>query len=576
MFSETEGHFKSWDGTELFYRSWSPEGSVDKAIIVIHRGHEHSGRLTGLVNELNIDGAIAFAFDARGHGNSPGERGYAESFDAMVRDLEAFSQFISAENGIEVKSMAVVANSVGAVIASTWVHDYAPPIRGMVLAAPAFRIKLYVPLALPALRLWRKIKGKFFIKSYVKSKMLTHDKEQSKLYDEDPLITRNIAANVLLDLHDTATRIIDDAQGINVPTLILSAGSDWVVEVPAQIDFHSKLESRNKDIQVHPGMYHGIMYEKDRSIPISKARDFVESCFKVEPEYKYLIDSDKRGPTKLEYDLLKCSSGIFKKIWFAVQKLQMKTLGRMSEGIRLGLRTGFDSGETLDYVYENKPRGLTLVGRLIDKVYLSAIGWRGIRKRRENLEQVLKELIQQKSKSENIGIMDIACGGGRYILRALNDLKCKNATVLLRDWSEGSLETAKKLASALSMDNVECLRRDAFDRSTYTEHGQFDIGIASGLYELFPENQPIIESLLGIHQSLKDEGHLIYTGQPWHPQVEMIARTLINRDKEPWVMRRRCQAEMDELVKSAGFEKIKTLTDPYGIFTVSVARKISK
>ena len=25
-------------------------------------------------------------------------------------------------------------------------------------------------------------------------------------------------------------------------------------------------------------------------------------------------------------------------------------------------------------------------------------------------------------------------------------------------------------------------------------------------------------------------GYLIYTTQPWHPQVEMIARTLINRD----------------------------------------------
>ena len=42
--------------------------------------------------------------------------------------------------------MVVLAHSVGAVIAAAWVHDYAPPIRGLILAAPAFRVKLYVPV----------------------------------------------------------------------------------------------------------------------------------------------------------------------------------------------------------------------------------------------------------------------------------------------------------------------------------------------------------------------------------------------------------------------------------------------
>ena len=51
--------------------------------------------------------------------------------------------------------------------------------------------------------------------------------------------------------------------------------------------------------------------------------------------------------------------------------------------ILLGWGSGFDSGRTLDYVYENKPRGFTWLGRLIDKNYLNSIGWRGIRVRRE-------------------------------------------------------------------------------------------------------------------------------------------------------------------------------------------------
>jgi hypothetical protein len=53
----------------------------------------------------------------------------------------------------------------------------------------------------------------------------------------------------------------------------------------------------------------------------------------------------------------------------------------------------------------------------------------------------------------------------------------------------------------------------------------------------------------------------------------MIARVLVNREGRPWIMRRRTQGEMDDLVRDAGFEKITQETDPWGIFTVSLARR---
>jgi hypothetical protein len=65
---------------------------------------------------------------------------------------------------------------------------------------------------------------------------------------------------------------------------------------------------------------------------------------------------------------------------------------------------------------------------------------------------------------------------------------------------------------------------------------------------------------------------LVYTGQPWHPQLELIARTLTShRDGQPWIMRRRSQAELDELVRDAGFEKLEQWIDAWGMFTVSLA-----
>ena len=73
-----EQTMSSWDGTELFYRAWLPEGKkTEKALLLFHRGHEHSGRWQETVDAFGMDDVAVFAWDARGHGRSPGERGAA-------------------------------------------------------------------------------------------------------------------------------------------------------------------------------------------------------------------------------------------------------------------------------------------------------------------------------------------------------------------------------------------------------------------------------------------------------------------------------------------------------------------
>jgi hypothetical protein len=91
---------------------------------------------------------------------------------------------------------------------------------------------------------------------------------------------------------------------------------------------------------------------------------------------------------------------------------------------------------------------------------------------------------------------------------------------------------------------------------------------------LFPDNASVRESLAGLSDAVESGGYLVYTGQPFHPQLEMIARTLSShRDHRPWIMRRRTQAEMDQLVEAAGFRKMDQLIDEWGIFTVSLAQR---
>jgi alpha-beta hydrolase superfamily lysophospholipase/SAM-dependent methyltransferase len=552
----TEHTMKSWDGVELFYRAWLPPTRAAKALLLFHRGHEHSARWQEVVEALALEDVAVFAWDARGHGRSPGERGSAENLAVVVKDVDTFVRHVSEKYGIAVSDMIVMAHSVGAVTVAAWVHDYAPPVRGMILAVPAFRVKLYVPLAIPFLRL----RKKGFVKSYVKAKMLTHDPEQAARYHADEFIFRQIAVNILLDLHDTGTRLLADAGAITTPTLLLGAGSDWVVKLDAQQQFFERLSSPVKQMEVFPGFYHAIFHEKDRHLPIAKAREFILERFR-QPAPR----GDTMAYTQAEYDRLRAPGG-----WhYALVKLAMKTLGRLSGGIRLGWRAGFDSGVMLDYVYENRPHGL------FDKQYLNSIGWRGIRQRKLNLESLLRDTIQRvHAGGRPVRVLDIAAGAGRYVLETMQALPEIPISALLRDYKQENLDAARRLAEQLGLRNVMFERGDAFDRASLAAIApKPTIAIVSGLYELFPSNEPVKNSLAGLAEAIAPGGFLIYTNQPWHPQVEFIARVLTNREGQPWIMRRRTQTEMDGLVREAGFEKLSEEIDPWGIFTVSVARR---
>ena len=112
-----EKTFPTHDGVELFYRHWpATAGAARGAIVLFHRGHEHSGRMAHLADELDLPDFAFFAWDARGHGRSPGERGFSPSLGTSVRDVQTFVEHIATTYGIAAEDIAVVAQSVGAVL----------------------------------------------------------------------------------------------------------------------------------------------------------------------------------------------------------------------------------------------------------------------------------------------------------------------------------------------------------------------------------------------------------------------------------------------------------------------------
>jgi len=579
-----EAQFQTHDGEPLFYRYWpATQEPAQGAVLLFHRGHEHSGRVAHLVDELDLPQHAFFAWDARGHGRSPGERGYSPSLATSVRDIQTFADHIAATHGIAADRMAVVAQSVGAVLAAAWVHDYAPPIRCLVLASPAFKVKLYVPLARPGLRLMQKLRGKFFINSYVKAKFLTHDPQRIESYRKDPLITRAIAANILLDLYDTAERIVADAGAITVPTQLLISGADWVVHRKPQEQFFERLGTRAKERMVLDGFYHDTLGERDRASAVAAARRFITREFESPSAPVSLLRADQEGFFKDEADRLAAPLPLLSPagLYWGLTRAALKLGGALSEGVRLGHETGFDSGSTLDYVYRNQAAGRLGIGKFFDRQYLDAIGWRGIRQRKLNVEELIGQAVHRlRAAGREVRIVDIAAGHGRYVLEGLARLGGPPVQgILLRDYSDLNVAQGQALIRAMGLEAIARFEKgDAFNGDDLAAlQPRPTLGIVSGLYELFGDNAMVGRSLQGLAQAMTPGSYLIYTGQPWHPQLEFIARALTShRAGAAWVMRRRSQAEMDELVRAAGFEKVTQRMDDWGIFTVSLARRMSR
>ncbi|MEX6493535.1 bifunctional alpha/beta hydrolase/class I SAM-dependent methyltransferase [Fusobacterium animalis] len=558
--------FDTFDGNKIFYRKWNFEKNK-KTLIIIHRGHEHSERLNILTQDEKFLKYNIFAYDLRGHGytkikSSPNSMDY-------VRDLDSFVKYIKSEYQIKEEDIFIIANSIGGVILSAYVHDFAPNIAGMALLAPAFEIKLYIPFAKQLVTLLTKIKKDAKVMSYVKAKVLTHDIEEQNKYNSDKLINKEINAKLLIDLDDIGKRLVEDSMAIELPTIIFSAEKDYVVKNSAQKKFFLNLSSKKRKFIELENFYHGIIFEKERQKVYKMLDDFIQDVFKNQ---NITIDISPREFSRKEYERIALKEyPLNEKIFYSIQKFSMRTFGFLSKGMNLGLKYGFDSGISLDYIYKNQANGKLLIGKFIDRFYLNQIGWRGVRERKKNLLSLIEEKINSLGE-KNVKILDVAGGTGNYLF----DIKEKypKVKILINEFKKSNIEVGEEVIKKNNWENISFVNYDCFDKETYKKINYTpNIVIISGVFELFENNNMLENTISGIAEILDKNGAVIYTGQPWHPQLKQIALVL-NSHKgkgKSWLMRRRSEKELDSLFEKYNLKKEKMLIDNNGIFTVSSA-----
>jgi SAM-dependent methyltransferase len=186
------------------------------------------------------------------------------------------------------------------------------------------------------------------------------------------------------------------------------------------------------------------------------------------------------------------------------------------------------------------------------------------------LRQVIQDNFEQ---GVTTNLLDVACGGGRYDLEVLLDFSGGAVNALLRDYKAENVQKAQELALHLGV-SATIEQADAFnDDDLNRVLPPPNLIVVSGLHEILPDNELIRQHFQQLYRLLEPGGTLIFTIQPYHPQLEFIARVLNSHTGKPWVMRLRPLELTEAWATDAGFQDFQVQMDNFNIFGVVKARK---
>jgi alpha-beta hydrolase superfamily lysophospholipase len=251
--------FRGADGLSLFGRCWpakvDPSTSPRAAVALVHGISEHSGRYDAVVNHLTESGFVVYAFDLRGHGESPGRRGHIDSWSQYRDDVKAYvEQVRTRDPGLPI---FIYGHSLGALIVAEYVLYQPDGLAGVILSGIPLRP---VGVAKPPLVLIAKALSRiwptFSLSLGVRGERLSRDPERVRAYKDDPMIHHTATARWGTETLNAIGRVKSRMHEIKLPILIIHGGSDPVNSVEGGRDLYAAVSSTDKEIKIYPGGMH--------------------------------------------------------------------------------------------------------------------------------------------------------------------------------------------------------------------------------------------------------------------------------------------------------------------------------
>jgi alpha-beta hydrolase superfamily lysophospholipase len=256
-----ERELKAADGTAIFVTDWRPESNVTPrgGIVVMHGLGEHCGRYQHVARFFNDLGLAVRAYDHRGHGRSGGPRGDVPNDDCLLQDAKmVFDEFAQQIGG----TPFLLGHSMGGLVAARFAVEAQSPLRGLILSSPALTIAMN-PAQKILFKLLSAVEPGLGLPNGLEQGFLSHDQKVVDAYAKDPLVHSKISARLLNFMLKSIEIAQAKAPELAVPTLLVIAGDDHIVDSSGSQTFYSRLTDGVGTIRVYPQYYHEIFNEID-------------------------------------------------------------------------------------------------------------------------------------------------------------------------------------------------------------------------------------------------------------------------------------------------------------------------
>ena len=271
--------FTAHDGSNLAVMDWPlPSGAPSRGLVVIVHGlGEHAGRYDHVAERLNSWGFAVRSYDQHGHGESDGKPGALPS-DTFLLDNLAELLDTSRRRMDPRLPLVLMGHSLGGLVAARLVSLNLRQVDGLVLSSPALDAgmnafqKLLVsvlPRLAPDLRVGNGLNAQY----------LSHDAGVVQAYRDDPMVHDRISARLARFIADAGPAVLASAPQWRVPTLLLFAGADHLVNPEGSRAFAAAAPPGVVSAHCFEGLYHEIFNEVDREAVFERLKGWIDARF---------------------------------------------------------------------------------------------------------------------------------------------------------------------------------------------------------------------------------------------------------------------------------------------------------
>lgn len=243
------------DGLLLQGYAWLPKDEAKAVVCLIHGLGEHAARYAFLAQYFNQKDVAVYAYDQRGHGRSPGQRGHAH-YEYLLEDIESMLKFVRL---LHLESPIILyGHSWGGNLVSNYIlKRKSKELTGAVLTSPWLELSFEPPAW--QVRLGKILAGVLPALSQSNGLALDHlsrDPEIGKAYAADPMVHDRISIGLFLQIQKAGQWALAEAYRLKTPTLVLHGADDKITSAsasrrfasssPAQVTFRSWPEMRHE------------------------------------------------------------------------------------------------------------------------------------------------------------------------------------------------------------------------------------------------------------------------------------------------------------------------------------------